>query len=65
MNFGKCFETALEEQELSYQQAADILDVSKQRVAQYVNSRYVNTKTLTKIAKKLGYSDSDFIKLGE
>ena len=65
MNFGLCLELALEEQELTYEQAGELFGFSKQRVGALVNQRNANTRTAERLAKQLGYALSEFIALGE
>lgn len=63
MHFGKCLAVALQEQDLTYEKMGDLIGAEKQRVYHMTRQENVNSGTLTKVAKVLGYSLDEFAAL--
>lgn len=65
MNVGKSLKVAMAMREIKQVDMAKILKVSSVYVSRLANSEHAGIGTVSKLAKALGMSISDFIALGE
>ena len=64
-NAGKALKKAMVNRDMSNIELAQITGLSRTRISHIRANQHMSTESVVKFAKILGYSPSDFIKLGE
>jgi|13_taG_2_1085334.scaffolds.fasta_scaffold12533_7 plasmid maintenance system antidote protein VapI len=64
-NAGKALKKAMVNRDMSNIELAQITGLSRTRISHIRANQHMSTESVVKFAKILGYSPSEFIKLGE